>query len=98
MRILIADSTGSPAGTRILSTTTLHLPTGYGQTGSAGTSSDAVNTISAAAISARSQHPGGVHVLMVDGSARFVRSSIALTVWRSLAARAGGEVIEGTSF
>jgi prepilin-type N-terminal cleavage/methylation domain-containing protein len=43
--------------------------------------------------SARSQHVGGVHVLLGDGSTRFCGDSIDLTIWRALATRAGGEVV-----
>ncbi len=42
---------------------------------------------------ARSLHTGGVHLLMCDGSVRFVSNNIDNTLWRSLATRAGGEVI-----
>ncbi len=42
---------------------------------------------------ARSLHTGGVHLLMCDGSVRFVSNNIDTTLWRSLATRAGGEVI-----
>ncbi len=42
---------------------------------------------------ARSQHTGGVNVMLCDGSVRFVRDSIDLTTWRSLATRSGGEVL-----
>jgi len=42
---------------------------------------------------ARSYHPGGVNVVMADGSVRFVSSSIALAVWRAVGTRAGGEAI-----
>ena len=38
-------------------------------------------------------HPGGVNVLMGDGSARFIKESINIVTWRSLISRAGGEVI-----
>jgi prepilin-type N-terminal cleavage/methylation domain-containing protein/prepilin-type processing-associated H-X9-DG protein len=41
---------------------------------------------------ARSFHTSGVNAAMADGSVRFVRDSIAINVWRSLATRAGGEV------
>jgi len=43
---------------------------------------------------ARSFHPGGVNVLMGDGSIRFVRGEIALRSWRGLATRSGAEVID----
>ena len=46
-----------------------------------------------AAVTARSFHPGGVNVLLMDGSVRFVRSSIAIETWRALGTRAGGEVV-----
>jgi prepilin-type N-terminal cleavage/methylation domain-containing protein/prepilin-type processing-associated H-X9-DG protein len=40
---------------------------------------------------ARSYHPGGVNVLLSDGSARFVSDSISLTTWKALGTRAGNE-------
>jgi len=45
-----------------------------------------------AAVTARSFHDGGVNVLLMDGSVRFVTNSIPLGVWRALGTRAGGEV------
>ncbi len=50
------------------------------------------------AVTARSLHPGGVHVLMLDGSARFVRETVDLRAWRAIATRAGGEAVGGDSF
>jgi prepilin-type N-terminal cleavage/methylation domain-containing protein/prepilin-type processing-associated H-X9-DG protein len=43
---------------------------------------------------ARSRHPGGVNVLMGDGSGRFVASSISQAVWRGLGTRNGGELVD----
>lgn len=42
---------------------------------------------------ARSNHSGGVNVLLGDGSVRFVRDKIQLDTWRALATRYGGEII-----
>ena len=42
---------------------------------------------------ARSEHTGGVNVVMCDGSVRFVGDSIDLNTWRALGTRSGGEVI-----
>ncbi len=47
-----------------------------------------------AAVTSRSYHSGGVNVLMLDGSARFVQDRISLTTWRALGTRSGGEVVE----
>jgi prepilin-type N-terminal cleavage/methylation domain-containing protein/prepilin-type processing-associated H-X9-DG protein len=49
-------------------------------------------------ISARSQHPGGVNVLLGDGSVKFVKDSIAIPVWRALGTRAGGEAISADQY
>ncbi len=40
---------------------------------------------------ARSRHPGGVNVLLVDGSGHFAADTIDLAVWQALATRDGGE-------
>ena len=44
---------------------------------------------------ARSRHPGGVHVMLCDGSVRFVSDSIDLQTWQALGSRKGGEIIGG---
>lgn len=43
-------------------------------------------------VTARSYHVGGVNALLLDGSVRFVGSTIARDTWRALGTRAGGEV------
>lgn len=43
--------------------------------------------------SARSRHPGGVNVLMGDGSARWTTSSLQLAVWRAMGTRDGQETV-----
>jgi len=45
-----------------------------------------------------SRHPGGANVLMGDGSARFVKSSIDLQTWRNLGTRNGGEVVSADAY
>ena len=49
-------------------------------------------------IAASSFHPGGVNVLLMDGSARFIKSSINLSIWNALGTRAGGEVVSADAF
>ena len=41
---------------------------------------------------ARSRHPGGVQVLLGDGSVRFASENVALDIWRGLATIGGGEI------
>ncbi|HEX7449184.1 MAG TPA: DUF1559 domain-containing protein [Pirellulales bacterium] len=43
---------------------------------------------------ARSVHPGGVNVMLGDGSVQFVSESIDLLTWRARATRAGGEALQ----
>jgi prepilin-type N-terminal cleavage/methylation domain-containing protein len=57
-----------------------------GRNGSAGNPTYAI-------ITSRSHHPGIVQVALMDGSVRNVSQTIELVVWRSLATRAGGEVV-----
>ena len=51
------------------------------------------NSHSSGLTAARSRHTGGVHVLMCDGSSRFISENIDYLLWQSLATRAGGEVM-----
>lgn len=44
-------------------------------------------------LASRSYHSGGVNSLFCDGSVRFTREGIDLTVWQALGTRAGGEVV-----
>ncbi len=45
------------------------------------------------AATASSRHPGGVNVLLADGSTRFVKSTVSAQAWWALGTRAGGETI-----
>ncbi|MFO0889093.1 MAG: DUF1559 domain-containing protein [Isosphaeraceae bacterium] len=51
-----------------------------------------------AAITARSYHPGGVNVLLGDGSVRFVKDSIAGSIWRAMGTILGGEVVSADAY
>jgi prepilin-type N-terminal cleavage/methylation domain-containing protein/prepilin-type processing-associated H-X9-DG protein len=55
--------------------------------------STTVPQTSPAGLFARSNHTGGVTVLMGDGSVRFVADSINLITWQAMGTREGGEVI-----
>ena len=43
------------------------------------------------AFSPSAAHPGGVNLLLLDGSVRFVADGVDLRIWRAVATRAGGE-------
>jgi prepilin-type processing-associated H-X9-DG protein len=45
-----------------------------------------------------SRHPGGVNLLLADGSVRFTKDTIDRTIWRGLGTIAGGEVISADSY
>jgi prepilin-type N-terminal cleavage/methylation domain-containing protein/prepilin-type processing-associated H-X9-DG protein len=47
---------------------------------------------------AQSFHPGGVNVMMADGSVRFVKNSVAMQTWWALGSRADGEVLSSDSY
>jgi prepilin-type processing-associated H-X9-DG protein len=47
---------------------------------------------------AQSNHPGGANVLMADGSARFIKSTISPQAWMSLGTRANGDVLSSDSY
>jgi prepilin-type N-terminal cleavage/methylation domain-containing protein/prepilin-type processing-associated H-X9-DG protein len=49
-------------------------------------------------IGASSMHPGGVNVVMMDGSVRFLKDSVNLATWLALGSRAGGEVVSGDAY
>lgn len=49
-------------------------------------------------IGASSNHPGGVNVLFMDGSVRFVRSSVNYLTWYAIATPNYGEAVNSNSF
>ncbi|HEV3121970.1 MAG TPA: DUF1559 domain-containing protein, partial [Isosphaeraceae bacterium] len=46
----------------------------------------------------KSRHPGGVDVLLGDGSVRFVKETIAQQVWLALCSMSGGEVLSADAY
>lgn len=52
-------------------------------------------TVTRAVMPPSSRHPGGVNVLLCDGSVRFAANTIDLNVWRGVGSRDGGEVVAG---
>ena len=50
------------------------------------------------AMSATSNHSGGVNVGMADGSVKFIKDTVALTTWWALGTRNGGEVISSDAY
>ena len=51
-----------------------------------------------AAITATSNHSGGVNVGFSDGSVRFIKDSVNLATWWALGSRDGGEVISADAY
>ncbi len=45
------------------------------------------------ATTANSNHTGGVHLMLCDGSVRFISENISLVTWRALGSINGGEVL-----
>jgi prepilin-type N-terminal cleavage/methylation domain-containing protein/prepilin-type processing-associated H-X9-DG protein len=51
-----------------------------------------------AAITATSNHPGGVNVAFGDGSVKFVKDSVNIQTWWGLGTRSGREIIGGDAY
>jgi prepilin-type N-terminal cleavage/methylation domain-containing protein/prepilin-type processing-associated H-X9-DG protein len=51
-----------------------------------------------AMITAGSFHPGGVNVLFLDGSVKFIKNTINYGTWYALGTKAGGEVISADAY
>ena len=46
-------------------------------------------------LAARSDHPGGVNAVLLDGSVRFYSNTVDVRAWQSLGSTHGGEVTSG---
>jgi prepilin-type N-terminal cleavage/methylation domain-containing protein/prepilin-type processing-associated H-X9-DG protein len=51
-----------------------------------------------AAVTSRSYHPGGVNILLGDGSVRFIKSTVDGMIWRALGTVAGGELVSADTY
>ncbi len=49
-------------------------------------------------VTATSRHPGGVNLLMGDGSARFIKRSVNGAIWSALGTINGSEVVGGSDY
>ena len=47
---------------------------------------------------ASSRHPGGVNVLLCDGSVRFVKDTINNVAWWGISTKAGNETISADQY
>ena len=47
---------------------------------------------------ASSRHPGGVNMLMCDGSVKFIKSTVNLTAWWGLGTKSNGEVLSSDAY
>jgi len=49
------------------------------------------------AVTASSNHSGGVNVCFLDGSVKFIKDSVSYATWHAIATRGGGEVLSSDS-
>ena len=50
------------------------------------------------AVTATSRHPGGVNSLFMDGSVKFIKSSVNIGTWQALSTMAGGEIVSADAY
>ncbi len=50
------------------------------------------------ALTAGSRHSGGANVMMMDGSVRFVKSTVNYITWQAIGSMAGGEVVSADAY
>lgn len=65
---------------------------GYPQSGLGNTAS-VMNNFAGSPVGYSSQHAGGIHSLLADGTVRFLSQNIGFDVYNALATKAGGEVL-----
>jgi prepilin-type N-terminal cleavage/methylation domain-containing protein/prepilin-type processing-associated H-X9-DG protein len=76
-------------------------PNGNSCTGTQKTTSNISNPLwggIGAAVSATSNHPGGVNIAFCDGSVRFVKDSVDLPTWWALGTRNAHEIISAEAY
>jgi prepilin-type processing-associated H-X9-DG protein len=49
-------------------------------------------------MTAKSNHPGGVNMLFLDGSVKFLKNSVNPGTYGALGTMAGGEVLDASSY
>jgi prepilin-type N-terminal cleavage/methylation domain-containing protein/prepilin-type processing-associated H-X9-DG protein len=49
-------------------------------------------------VGASSYHPGGVNVAFLDGSVKFIKSTVSPVTWQAIASYNGGEVVSSDSY
>jgi prepilin-type N-terminal cleavage/methylation domain-containing protein/prepilin-type processing-associated H-X9-DG protein len=59
---------------------------------------DCTNTSQCGLLAMRSRHPGGVNVLLSDGSVRFIKDSVNQNTWWALGSKAGREALSADSY
>ena len=50
------------------------------------------------ALTASSRHAGGINVMMMDGSVRFVKATVNVATWQAIGSMAGSEVVSADGF
>ena len=87
--------TGSHVGTlRFNAYSHVLPPNNITCTKSAGEDAGTVET----AITAGSNHPGGVNVCFADGSVKFIKDTISAPTWWAVGSRNGGEILSADSY
>jgi prepilin-type processing-associated H-X9-DG protein len=49
-------------------------------------------------VSATSNHPGGCNVLFIDGSVKFIKSTVNIRTWWALGTLSGNETVSADSY